>query len=118
MSSFPAKTDVLIVGAGPTGLALATSLAQAGVDHVLIDKLAAGQHTSRAAVIHAHTLEALETLGVADRLSDTGTQAFAFLAPGSRPDARATQLRCAAIEIFLFADDASGYDGARACRAP
>ena len=78
MSSFPAKTDVLIVGAGPTGLALATSLAQAGVDHVLIDKLAVGQNTSRAAVIHAHTLEALETLGVADRLSDTGLKLSRF----------------------------------------
>ena len=78
MSEFPAKTDVLIVGAGPTGLALAASLAQAGVDHVLIDKLAAGQSTSRAAVIHAHTLEALETLGVADRLSDTGFKLTRF----------------------------------------
>jgi 2-polyprenyl-6-methoxyphenol hydroxylase-like FAD-dependent oxidoreductase len=78
MSEIPAKTDVLIVGAGPTGLALATSLAQANVDHVLIDKLAAGQNTSRAAVIHAHTLEALETLGVADRLSETGLKLARF----------------------------------------
>ncbi len=78
MSEFPTKTDVLIVGAGPTGLALATSLAQAGVDHVLIDKLAVGQITSRAAVIHAHTLEALETLGVADRLCETGLKLTRF----------------------------------------
>ena len=63
---------VLIVGAGPTGLALAISLAQAGVDHVLIDKLDAGQNTSRAAVVHAHTLEALDDLGVAQPLADAG----------------------------------------------
>ena len=43
-------TDVLIVGAGPTGLALAIALQQAGIDHVLIDRLPQGQNTSRAAV--------------------------------------------------------------------
>ena len=57
---FPSETDVLIVGAGPTGLSLAATLQQAGIRHVLIDKLAEGQNTSRAAVIHAHTLEVLE----------------------------------------------------------
>ena len=68
----PTSTDVLIVGAGPTGLALAVALQQAGIDHLLIDKLAEGQNTSRAAVIHAHTLEALEPLGVADELTAAG----------------------------------------------
>jgi 2-polyprenyl-6-methoxyphenol hydroxylase-like FAD-dependent oxidoreductase len=53
--NFPAYTDVLIVGAGPTGLALALQLQQAGIDYILVDRLAAGQNTSRAAVIHAHT---------------------------------------------------------------
>jgi 2-polyprenyl-6-methoxyphenol hydroxylase-like FAD-dependent oxidoreductase len=80
MSKLPAKTDVLIVGAGPTGLALATSLAQSGINHVVIDRLAAGQNTSRAAVIHAHTLEALETLGVADRLAAEGLKLSRFSA--------------------------------------
>ncbi len=78
MSAIPTETDVLIIGAGPTGLALATSLAQAGVDHVLIDKLEAGQNTSRAAVIHAHTLEALKDLGVADRLCENGLKLTRF----------------------------------------
>ena len=35
----PVETDVLIVGAGPTGLTLATALQKAGVNHVLIDAL-------------------------------------------------------------------------------
>lgn len=74
----PSRTDVLIVGAGPTGLALAATLAEAGVDHVLVDKLAEGQNTSRAAVVHAHTLEALEQLGVADRLIDAGLKLTRF----------------------------------------
>ena len=66
------NTDVLIVGAGPTGLALAIALQQSGIDHVLIDRLPQGQNTSRAAVIHAHTLEMLEPLGVVDDLTWRG----------------------------------------------
>jgi len=74
----PSTTDVLIVGAGPTGLALAISLRQAGVDHVLIDKLAAGQNTSRAAVIHAHTLDVLDELGVSTQLAAAGLKLTTF----------------------------------------
>lgn len=76
--SLPARTDVLVIGAGPTGLALSISLAQAGVDHVLVDRLAQGLNTSRAAVIHAHTLEALGGLGVADALVAEGLKARHF----------------------------------------
>jgi 2-polyprenyl-6-methoxyphenol hydroxylase-like FAD-dependent oxidoreductase len=68
----PEHTKILIVGAGPTGLALAISLQQAGIDHLLIDRLAAGLNTSRAAVIHAHTLEMLEPLGVVEELERRG----------------------------------------------
>jgi 2-polyprenyl-6-methoxyphenol hydroxylase-like FAD-dependent oxidoreductase len=64
------QTDVLIVGAGPTGLALAIALQQVGIDHVLVDKLPAGLNTSRAGVIHAHTLEVLDTLGVSQKLTN------------------------------------------------
>jgi 2-polyprenyl-6-methoxyphenol hydroxylase-like FAD-dependent oxidoreductase len=65
-------TDVLIVGAGPTGLALANVLSQRGVSSVIVDKLASGQNTSRAAVIHAHTLEVLHELGVTRRMETEG----------------------------------------------
>lgn len=74
----PLETDVLIVGAGPTGLSLAITLQQAGIRHVLIDKLAEGQNTSRAAVIHAHTLDVLESLGVADQLAARGPRLSTF----------------------------------------
>lgn len=74
----PSQTDVLIVGAGPTGLALAIGLRQAGVDYVLIDKLAEGLNTSRAGVIHAHTLEMLENLGVAGKLTQQGLRVTRF----------------------------------------
>ncbi|ESZ66579.1 FAD-dependent monooxygenase [Mesorhizobium sp. C120A] len=66
----PETTEVLIIGAGPTGMALSIALHQAGVDHVLIDKLTQGLQTSRAGVIHAQTLESLEPLGVTQRLSE------------------------------------------------
>jgi 2-polyprenyl-6-methoxyphenol hydroxylase-like FAD-dependent oxidoreductase len=74
----PSTTDVLVVGAGPTGLVLAIALQRAGVDHVVIDKLAAGQNTSRAAVIHAHTLDTLEELGVSASLVDQGLRLAKF----------------------------------------
>jgi 2-polyprenyl-6-methoxyphenol hydroxylase-like FAD-dependent oxidoreductase len=74
----PTETDVLIVGAGPTGLALAIALQQAGIRHVLIDKLQEGQNTSRAAVIHAHTLDVLERIGVADQLIARGLKLSTF----------------------------------------
>jgi 2-polyprenyl-6-methoxyphenol hydroxylase-like FAD-dependent oxidoreductase len=71
-------TDVLIVGAGPTGLALAITLQQAGIDYILIDKLPNGQNTSRAAVIHAHTLEMLDELGVSTLLVEEGLKLNTF----------------------------------------
>lgn len=73
------NTDVLIVGAGPTGTALAIALQQAGVNHLLIDRLEQSQNTSRAAVIHAHTLEMLEELGVSGELAKRGMKLANFV---------------------------------------
>ena len=70
--------EVLIVGAGPTGLALATTLLRSGVTPIIVDKLTTGQNTSRAAVIHAHTLEVLEQLGVSERLAERGLRLARF----------------------------------------
>ncbi|NUS12344.1 MAG: NAD(P)-binding protein [Streptomyces sp.] len=71
-AALPARTRVAIVGAGPTGLALAVTLARAGVDFVLLDRLAEGANTSRAAVVHARTLEVLDDLGVTADLMARG----------------------------------------------
>jgi len=71
-------TDVLIVGAGPTGLTLATALATHGVRALLVDSQAAGANTSRAAVVHARTLEVLEPLGVTRTLVARGIPAQRF----------------------------------------
>lgn len=72
------RTEVLIVGAGPTGLALATMLMRSGITPVIVDKLTTGQNTSRAAVIHAHTLEVLQQLGVSERLVNKGVKLAQF----------------------------------------
>jgi 2-polyprenyl-6-methoxyphenol hydroxylase-like FAD-dependent oxidoreductase len=74
----PANTDVMIVGAGPTGLALATALAIRGIQTTVVDAEAAGSNTSRAAVVHARTLEVLESIGVTDRLVKIGIHARRF----------------------------------------
>jgi 2-polyprenyl-6-methoxyphenol hydroxylase-like FAD-dependent oxidoreductase len=78
MSELPARTEVLVVGAGPVGLAAAASLAGHGHDVAVIDQLAAGANTSRAAVVHARTLEMLERIGVAKRLAGLGIRARRF----------------------------------------
>jgi 2-polyprenyl-6-methoxyphenol hydroxylase-like FAD-dependent oxidoreductase len=71
-------TDVLVVGAGPTGLALAASLVARGIATTVVDRQAAGANTSRAAVVNARTLEVLEGLDVARRLVKEGIQAPRF----------------------------------------
>ena len=72
MNTLPATSDVVIVGAGPTGLALACVLAAEGVSFVLVERFAEGTNTSRAVVVHARTLEVLEELEVTDRLLGEG----------------------------------------------
>lgn len=71
-------TDVLVVGAGPTGLALGAALVARGVRTVLVDRLAEGQNTTRAAAVNAHTLEVLEDLDVSRRMVKAGLIAPRF----------------------------------------
>ncbi|MFI7617565.1 FAD-dependent monooxygenase [Nonomuraea terrae] len=65
-------TDVLIVGAGPTGLLLAGDLAARGVACMIVEREPGGSKLSRAFVVHARTLEQLDARGVADELIETG----------------------------------------------
>jgi 2-polyprenyl-6-methoxyphenol hydroxylase-like FAD-dependent oxidoreductase len=65
-------TQVLVVGAGPSGLALANVLAAHGVDHVIIDRKPGPVDQSRAALVHVRTLELLDRLGVAARAMAAG----------------------------------------------
>ncbi|GAA2410192.1 FAD-dependent oxidoreductase [Nonomuraea africana] len=73
-----ATTDVLVIGAGPTGLAVAVSLVQQGFDVTVADAQAEGDNTSRAAVVHARTLEVLEPLGVTEKMTELGIHSPRF----------------------------------------
>ncbi|MFI6388789.1 FAD-dependent oxidoreductase [Nonomuraea sp. NPDC050547] len=74
----PTATDVLVIGAGPTGLTLAISLRLQGLDVTVVDNQAEGDNTSRAAVVHARTLEQLEPLGVTGPMVERGIHAKRF----------------------------------------
>jgi 2-polyprenyl-6-methoxyphenol hydroxylase-like FAD-dependent oxidoreductase len=68
----PKSTDVLVVGAGPTGMTLAISLKQLGLDCVVIDQLPGPPDDARAAFVQPRTLEYLGRIQVADPLIDDG----------------------------------------------
>jgi len=57
------RSDVLVVGAGPTGLVLALWLKRLGLSVRIIDKTAEPGTTSRALAVHARTLELYAQLG-------------------------------------------------------
>jgi 2-polyprenyl-6-methoxyphenol hydroxylase-like FAD-dependent oxidoreductase len=69
-----AQADVLIVGAGPTGLVLALWLTQLGVRIRIIDKVATPGTTSRALAVQARTLEFYQQIGLAQTVVDRGHQ--------------------------------------------
>jgi 2-polyprenyl-6-methoxyphenol hydroxylase-like FAD-dependent oxidoreductase len=68
------SVEVLIVGAGPTGLALAAQLVAHGVRPRLIDRALDRVHESRALAIQPRTLEVLAGLGVTERLVAAGNR--------------------------------------------
>jgi len=69
------KTDVIIVGAGPTGLSLACQLIRYGIDFVVIDKNEGITPFSKALGVHARTLEIYEQLDLAQQAVTQGTVA-------------------------------------------
>ena len=75
MTAFPPKpADVLIIGAGPTGLVLALWLTRLGVSVRIIDKATEPGTTSRALAVHARTLELYRQVGLADEVVARGVQ--------------------------------------------
>jgi 2-polyprenyl-6-methoxyphenol hydroxylase-like FAD-dependent oxidoreductase len=69
-------TDVLIVGAGPTGLMLANQLGRRGIHATIIDRHSGPAQQTRAMAVHARTLEIYRKLGIAE-------QAVALGRPGN-----------------------------------
>jgi 2-polyprenyl-6-methoxyphenol hydroxylase-like FAD-dependent oxidoreductase len=71
------QPQVLIVGAGPTGLVLALWLRRLGVDLRIVDKTAEPGTTSRAVAVQARTLEFYRQIGLADTVTARGREVSA-----------------------------------------
>ena len=70
-----APLDVLVVGAGPTGLALAAQLRAFGTGFRVVDRQLDRVHESRALAVQPRTLEVLAGLGVAETMVERGNPA-------------------------------------------
>jgi 2-polyprenyl-6-methoxyphenol hydroxylase-like FAD-dependent oxidoreductase len=68
------SADVIVVGAGPTGLALACELALAGVRCRVLERRAEEPNITRAFAVHARTLELLDARGMADDVLQRGVR--------------------------------------------
>ncbi|KQS83770.1 MULTISPECIES: FAD-dependent monooxygenase [unclassified Rhizobium] len=83
-----AEADVLVVGAGPTGLVMALWLNGQGIKVRIIDKSEGPGETSRAMVVHARTLELYRQLGIGDAVADAGRKSTGIkMWAGRRPRA-------------------------------
>jgi 2-polyprenyl-6-methoxyphenol hydroxylase-like FAD-dependent oxidoreductase len=65
-------TDVLIVGAGPTGLMLANQLGRRGVRTLIVDRHSGPSLQTRALGVQARTMEIYSKLGIIDRALELG----------------------------------------------
>ena len=78
------ETDVLIIGAGPTGLMAANQLKRFGVEFILIDSKSGPTEQSRAIAVTARSLEIYEQMGIVDEVLKNGQhiESFHFFTDG------------------------------------
>lgn len=84
------EVDVLVVGAGPTGLTAAIECLRHGLSVRVVDKHIERQEGSKALVVHARTMEAFHAMGVAREIRSRG---IPFAALNIFPDARPPAVR-------------------------
>ena len=72
------KTQVIIIGAGPTGLSLAVQLLRYHIDFIILEKNEKTTHLSKAIVIQARTLEIFHESGLAEKAIEQGRLTTAF----------------------------------------
>src|ERR671939_384204 len=66
------STDVIIIGAGPTGLSLASQLIRYGIDFVVVEKNETVTPFSKAIGVQARTLEIYDQIGLAQPAIERG----------------------------------------------
>ncbi len=66
--------DIIIVGAGPTGLMLANQLTRFGIDYIILDQKPGPTDQSRALVVHARSMEIYQQMGLSDKIIAEGQQ--------------------------------------------
>jgi 2-polyprenyl-6-methoxyphenol hydroxylase-like FAD-dependent oxidoreductase len=66
------ETDVLIIGAGPTGLMLGCELRRRGIDCTIVDRTERIDRRTRAVMVHAASLEQLDALGLRTEVERRG----------------------------------------------
>ena len=79
-------SDVVVVGAGPTGLMMAAELALGGAKVQLLEERIDMPNITRAFAVHARTLELLDARGMADELLTRGAAGLRDRAAGWRDD--------------------------------
>lgn len=72
------ETDVLIIGAGPTGLMMANQLHRFGINFIIIDSKQTVTEQSRAIAVTARSLEIYQQLGLEETVLKEGTPINAF----------------------------------------
>ncbi|SEL43104.1 FAD-dependent oxidoreductase [Parapedobacter koreensis] len=77
-------TDVLIVGAGPSGLMMAAQLLRFGIQPVIIDAKPGPDRMSKAIAVHARSLELLRQMGLADQLLAQGAPCYGLQLQGQK----------------------------------
>jgi 2-polyprenyl-6-methoxyphenol hydroxylase-like FAD-dependent oxidoreductase len=78
MDAAPVKTQVAIIGAGPTGLSLAAQLIRYGISFIILEKNEKTTPLSKAVVIQARTLEIFDEIGLASRAISRGRTTMAL----------------------------------------
>ncbi|MBC7873014.1 MAG: FAD-dependent monooxygenase [Ferruginibacter sp.] len=72
------QTQVIIIGAGPTGLSLAVQLLRYNIDFIILEKNKKITHLSKAVVVQARTLEIFHESGLATKAIEQGRLTTAF----------------------------------------
>lgn len=79
MSKLPDRTQIIVVGAGPTGLTVANLLAQDGIDVLVVERNPATSDLPRAVVLDDEGSRTMDAIGLIDAFND-----ISFRAEGSR----------------------------------